>query len=82
MVGDASPSQLEETSYKNIITKAIGTEPNVEPAVHECDIIHDDIFLMCSDGLSDLLRRDEIERFCFIRIPWMMRLKFLSITQK
>lgn len=62
MGGDITPAALEETSYKNIITKAIGTEPNVDPAVHESDINHDDIFLMCSDGLSDLLRREEIEQ--------------------
>lgn len=62
MVGDVSPSALEESSYKNIITKAIGTEAIVEPAVHECDISNDDIFLMCSDGLSDLLTREEIEK--------------------
>lgn len=62
MVGDVPPSILEESNFKNIITKAIGTEPNVEPAVHECDIGDEDIFLMCSDGLSDLVKREEIER--------------------
>lgn len=62
MVGDVSPSILEEFSCKNIITKAIGTEPQVDPAVHECDIRDNDIFLMCSDGLSDLVKNEEIEQ--------------------
>lgn len=60
MVGDLPPSAMEGSAH--IITKAIGTESHVEPAVHECDIGPDDIFLMCSDGLSDLVMRDEMER--------------------
>ncbi|MDP1835294.1 MAG: Stp1/IreP family PP2C-type Ser/Thr phosphatase [Chlamydiales bacterium] len=47
--------------YKNIITKAIGTEPIVEPSVAVRDLESGDTFLLCSDGLSDLLQKDSIE---------------------
>lgn len=48
--------------YKNIITKALGTEPVVEPSVEISDLLPRDIYLMCSDGLSDLLSKDAIEQ--------------------
>ncbi len=47
--------------YKNIITKAVGTEKSIESSVSSSEIFHDDIFLMCSDGLSDMLSLKEIE---------------------
>lgn len=57
--------QIEEDEasaflYKNIITKAIGTEPNVDPEVETKKIRSGDLFLICSDGLSDLLTSEEI----------------------
>lgn len=58
--------QLQETQtpgfvYKNILTRAIGTEASVEPSVGSCDVRANDIYLMCSDGLTDMLSQDEIE---------------------
>jgi protein phosphatase len=47
--------------YRNIITKAIGTESFVDPSVHLSDIEVDDLYLMCTDGLSDLLTTREIQ---------------------
>jgi serine/threonine protein phosphatase PrpC len=58
--GQLNASQACDFLYKNIITKAIGTEQKVEPTVKTCSIHSDDIFLMCSDGLSDLLTAIEI----------------------
>lgn len=60
-LGELTERQAEEHAYKNIITKAIGTEPSVEPSVHTCEIVEGDLYLMCSDGLSDLLSRKEME---------------------
>ena len=51
----------EEFMYKNIITKALGTDSNIEPAIHVSIIRPNDLFLICSDGLSDLLTRQQIE---------------------
>jgi PPM family protein phosphatase len=60
--GQLDEQQATDFLYKNIITKAIGTEPKVDPTVEITDIAKNDIFLMCSDGLSDLLTIREIER--------------------
>lgn len=60
-LGQLSERQAGEFLYKNIITKAIGTEPTVNPSVRVCDIKHHDVFLMCTDGLSDLVPHEEME---------------------
>lgn len=58
--GQLNDSQATEFLYKNIITKAIGTEPKVDPTVTSSNIQIGDIYLMCTDGLSDLLTAKEI----------------------
>lgn len=58
--GQLNDSQATDFLYKNIITKAIGTEPKVEPTVKSSPIQIGDIYLMCTDGLSDLLSAKEI----------------------
>jgi PPM family protein phosphatase len=60
-LGKLSEEQAEEFQYKNIITKAIGTEPRVEPTVQSDSILKGDILMMCSDGLTDLLTDEEIQ---------------------
>lgn len=60
-LGQIEEQHATEFLYKNIITKAIGTEPQVTPSVAITDFALGDTFMMCTDGLSDLLSRKEIE---------------------
>lgn len=60
-LGQVSERQASDFVYKNIITRAIGTEPTVEPSVQILENISGDIYILCSDGLSDLLSLNEIE---------------------
>ena len=47
---------------KNVILRAVGTQEVVEVEVSdEFDVLPDDTFLLCSDGLSDMLEDAEIE---------------------
>ncbi len=57
--------------YRNIITRALGTADSIEVDVAEFDKRPGDLFLICSDGLSeyvkparmlDILRRDSLEK--------------------
>ena len=60
-LGQIAEEQASEFHYKNIITRAIGTEPHVDPSI-ETDSPQDaDLYLLCSDGLSDLLSRQDME---------------------
>lgn len=59
--GQIREENASEFQYKNIITRAIGTEAFVEPSIAG-EIPEDkDIYLLCSDGLSDLLNKKELE---------------------
>jgi PPM family protein phosphatase len=60
-LGQISEQQATDFLYKNIITKAIGTEAKVEPSLYQSPVKKDDVYLMCSDGLSDLLNLKDIE---------------------
>lgn len=66
-LGQLSEQQAEDFLYKNIITKAIGTEPTVDPSISDTSLEVDDILMTCSDGLSDLITlkdmQDIISRF-------------------
>lgn len=53
--GQIAEDQSKDFLYKNIITKAIGTDSVVEPTIKDTSIEVGDIILMCTDGLSDLV---------------------------
>lgn len=58
--GVISREEAENSKDSNILTRAIGTDKNVKADALFCDIFENDIFIMCSDGLSDMLTDDEI----------------------
>ena len=45
---------------KNIITRAIGAAPNVEADFFELELCEKDYILMCTDGLTNMVRDEEI----------------------
>lgn len=60
-MGQLDQKKAENFMYKNILTRAIGTEPTVEPTVQCADLEPGDLFLLCSDGLTDTLSHQEIQ---------------------
>ncbi|HEY4255470.1 MAG TPA: PP2C family serine/threonine-protein phosphatase [Chlamydiales bacterium] len=48
--------------YKNVITKAIGTSAQVQPEIAVTSFEPNDQFLLCTDGLSDVLGTSDIEK--------------------
>ncbi|MCE5293639.1 MAG: protein phosphatase 2C domain-containing protein [Chlamydiales bacterium] len=59
--GKKSAWQAQD-NVKNIITRAIGTEPFVEPTVDVQKVQQNDFYLLCSDGLTDLVTSEEISQ--------------------
>ncbi len=60
-LGQLSEQQAEDFLYKNIITKAVGTEPFVKPTIKHTSVEVGDVFLMCTDGLTDLVNHEDIQ---------------------
>lgn len=54
-----SKKQAEDCASKSIITKAVGTSSHVIPSVGYCMHEPGDVYLMCSDGLSDFVSDQE-----------------------
>ena len=60
--GFYTKEQAAESGQKNVITRALGIEPGVEVDVLEEVADLGDIYLICSDGLTDMVVDDEIHR--------------------
>lgn len=48
--------------YKNVITRAVGTSPKAKPEIAVATHELGDLYLLCTDGLSDVLSIQEIEK--------------------
>lgn len=57
---------------KNVVTRALGVAPFVEVECHEYETEVGDIYLMCSDGLHDMVADRDIER-AFIELHGNLR---------
>jgi len=60
--GLITPEQAAVSSNKNLVTRAVGVEDGVLLETHQHDVLPGDLYLMCSDGLSDMLADADIER--------------------
>ena len=58
--GFYSEEEAQRSTNRNYVTRALGVEPTVEVEVHEHDVLPDDVYLLCSDGLPDMVEDDDI----------------------
>ena len=58
--GLITPEQALYATHKNLVTRAVGVEDTVMLEVHTHEVHPGDLFLLCSDGLSDMLDDNEI----------------------
>jgi PPM family protein phosphatase len=58
--GRLSPEEALSHPQRSVITRAIGTEPDVDVDTFTVDAQSGDLFLLCSDGLTDMITDEEI----------------------
>ena len=58
--GILSREEADQDERKNVIIKALGAEPTVEPDFFQVEVKKGDILLACSDGLYDEVSDEEI----------------------
>ena len=58
--GFFTPEEAAENTPKNLVTRALGIEQSVEVDVQEQDLQAGEIYLLCSDGLNDMVDDEEI----------------------
>jgi len=58
--GFYSEEEAQRSTNRNYVTRALGVEPTVEVEVQEYEVLTDDIYLLCSDGLPDMVEDEDI----------------------
>jgi serine/threonine protein phosphatase PrpC len=58
--GRLTSEEAEEHPQRSIITRALGPEPEVELDVHTHQARSQDVFLLCSDGLTSMVREERL----------------------
>lgn len=58
--GFYSQEEAQRATNKNYVTRALGVEPNVEVEINEEPVHKGDYYVLCSDGLSDMVEDDDI----------------------
>jgi PPM family protein phosphatase len=53
--GKLSPEEAETHPQRSVITRAVGTEPDVDVDTFSIEGAAGDLFLICSDGLTDMV---------------------------
>ena len=59
--GMITKEQARHAPNKNLVTRAVGIDAEVEPEVHTYAVQPGDIYLLCSDGLPDMVADEDIE---------------------
>jgi protein phosphatase len=58
--GFYSPQEAAKSTNKNYVTRALGVEAAVNVEIQEDEVQPDDVYLLCSDGLPDMVEDEDI----------------------
>jgi protein phosphatase len=61
---DSGMISVEDARFsknKNLVTRAVGIDAQVVPEIHVHDVREGDVYLLCSDGLNDMVEDRDIE---------------------
>lgn len=58
--GAITEESARRSRFRNVITRAVGIEPAIDPDVARYDISPGDLLLLCTDGLTNMVSEDDI----------------------
>lgn len=58
--GLLTPEEAQYAPNRNLVTRALGVEPDVQLELREHEVRAGDVFLLCSDGLTDMLDDSDV----------------------
>ena len=67
--GTMTPEEAMASRYRSVLSRALGTEDEVEVDHEEVDLRAGDVLLLCSDGLSGTVPDDKIKAALLGRAP-------------
>ncbi|MGD8389290.1 MAG: protein phosphatase 2C domain-containing protein [Desulfobacteraceae bacterium] len=59
-MGMMTPEEAENSPLKHVLTRNLGSSEDVDADVYEIEPVNGDRFVLCSDGLTDLVSEEEI----------------------
>jgi serine/threonine protein phosphatase PrpC len=59
--GFYTPEEAQRAAAKNYVTRALGVEQVVDVEITVVPVQKDDLYLLCSDGLSDMVEDEDIQ---------------------
>ena len=59
--GLITKEQARHSQNKNLVTRAVGIDPEVDAEVHSYPVQAGDVYLLCSDGLNDMVTDEDME---------------------
>jgi protein phosphatase len=68
-LGRMDPEEAQRSPFKNVITRALGTQSSVTPDIFELENEPGDIFMLCSDGLTRELSDPTVEWILKLDLP-------------
>ena len=63
--GVISIEQARHSQNRNLVTRAVGIDAEVMPEIHVHEVLPGDIYLLCSDGLNDMVEDDDIQSIVY-----------------
>ena len=75
--GLITPREARVHPKRNIITRALGTDPRVEIDLIQLELRPGDVFFLCSDGLTNHVPERDILRAAQSRDSWQDKLRTL-----
>jgi serine/threonine protein phosphatase PrpC len=62
--GEISAEEAEVHPHRNVLTRSLGTEPEIDVDTDEVPLLDGDRILLCSDGLFAMVREEQIQAIC------------------
>ena len=75
--GLITPREARFHPRRNIITRALGTEPSVEIDIVQMGLHPGDVFFLCSDGMTNYVEESDILQAVMSDMDWQEKLNHL-----
>jgi len=80
--GIITMEQARTHPKKNVITQALGSKDTIKPDTVEIDVYRKDRFILCTDGLTDLVEDDEILKLSKNHTPQELPEKLVNLANE
>ncbi|TGE32739.1 Stp1/IreP family PP2C-type Ser/Thr phosphatase [Desulfosporosinus sp. Sb-LF] len=76
-LGQISPAEAEKHPQRNVLMRAVGADPKIEVDCRSISLQTGDVFLLCTDGFSNMIHDRELAKEFMEQYSWEERLERL-----